>query len=63
MKRVSCSDDGIEYFFKATNAFDAIEKMLYTLNLKHEDKNATITCSRATVSLLHNGKTYRCIIK
>lgn len=62
MKTVFCLDDGIEYFFSAISGYDAIQKMLYTLNLKHEDKNAKIKlCNGRTWSLTHNNKTYSCL--
>lgn len=63
MLKVLCLDDNVEYFFNATSTYDAIQKMLYTLNLKHEDKNAKIKlCNGRTWSLTHNGKTYGCIM-
>jgi len=61
MNRVLCLDDGTEHYFIAENAHDAIKKMLYTLNLQHEDKNAKIElCNGRTWGLVHNGKTYGC---
>ena len=63
MKKVLCLDNGVEYFFTAISGYDAIQKMLYTLNLSHEDKNAKIElCNNRTWSLTHNNKTYACAI-
>ena len=63
MKKVFCLDDGMEYFFVAISGYDAIQKMLYTLNLKHEDKNAELElCNGRIWSLKHNGKTYACVM-
>ena len=63
MLKVLCLDDNVEYFFNTTSAYDALQKMLYTLNLKHEDKNAKIDlCNGRTWCLTHNGKTYGCIM-
>lgn len=61
MKKVLCLEDSVEYFFTAISGYDAIQKMLYTLNIAHEDKNAEIElCNGRTWSLKHNGKTYTC---
>ena len=61
MIKVFCLDDGSEYLFSATSGYDAIQKMLYTLNLSHKDRNAEIElCNGRTWSLKHNGKTYAC---
>lgn len=63
MKKVLCLDDGKEFIFTAISGYDAIQKMLYTLNLKHEDKNAKLElCNGRTWSLEHNGKTYACVM-
>lgn len=62
MKRVFCLDDGMDYFFSAISGYQAIQKMLYTLNLEHEDKNAELKlCNGRTWTLKHNGKIYACI--
>ena len=42
MIKVFCLDDGVEYLFSATSGYEAMQKMLYTLNLEHKDKNAEI---------------------
>lgn len=62
MKKVIALDDGTEYAFSTNNGYTAIKKLLYTLNLKSEDKNAKIElCNGRTWSLEHNGKTYACL--
>ena len=59
MKKVICLDDGKEFFFVAKNGYEAISKMLYTLNLSHEDKKAKIELYNNRVwSFVHNGKIY-----
>lgn len=61
MKKVLCLDDGKEYYFNAITGYDAIQKMLYTLNVSHKDESAEIElCNGRTWSLIHNGKTYGC---
>lgn len=63
MKKVFCLDNGTEYFFISTSGYDAIKKMLYTLNIYHKDDSAEIVlCNKRTWSLTHNGKTYACIM-
>ena len=59
MKKVLCLENGNEYYFDANNGYDAIQKMMYTLNISHEDKDANIElCNNRTWNLTHNGKTY-----
>lgn len=61
MVKVLCLDDGKKYYFDAFSGFEAINKMLYTLNLSYKDSNAKIElCNGRTWSLTHNGKTYSC---
>ena len=56
-------DNGTEYIFSSNNGFDAIQKMLYTLNLRYEDKGATVElCNGRTWCLTHNGMTYACAV-
>lgn len=63
MRKVFCLDDGTEYLFNTTNGYDAILKMLYTLNVKYKDSNAKLElCNGRTWSLQHNGKTYACMM-
>lgn len=61
MIMVFCLDTNEEFYFVADNGEDAINKMLYTLNVSHTDKNAKIQLiNNRTWSLVHNGKTYGC---
>lgn len=63
MKKVLCLEDGSEYFFNAISSYDAIQKMLYTLDIAHKDHGAEIElCNSRTWSLRHSGKTYACIM-
>lgn len=63
MKKVLCLDNGTEYLFDAASGYDAIQKMLYTLNLSCRDDKASIElCNGRTWSLTHDGKTYACIM-
>lgn len=62
MIRVLCLDDQKEYFVDAFNGREAMNKMLYALNLYHKDSNAKIElCNGRTWSLTHNGKIYACL--
>jgi hypothetical protein len=61
MIKVFCLDDGSEYLFSAASGYEAMQKMLYTLNLSHKDGNAEgELCNGRSWSLKHNGKTYAC---
>ena len=63
MKKVICLDTGAEYIISSISGYDAIQKMLYTLNLKHRDDNAQLSlCNGRTWSLVHNGQTYAAIL-
>ena len=48
------------YYFTANTPYEALRKMLYTLNLKHRDPDATInkTNSGLHLWLEHHGETY-----
>ena len=62
MQTVFCLDDGSKYMFSAGSGYEALQKMLYALNLAAEDKSAKITlCNGRTWSLIHMGKTYGCL--
>lgn len=64
MIKVFCLDDQSELHFFAKTPYEAMEKLIYTLNLSHLDKNARIElCNGRTLSVQHNGKTYGCIIR
>ena len=63
MRKVFCLDNEKEYYFDAISGYDAIQKMLYTLNLEHQDDNAKIELQNdRTWCLVHNGKTYGCLM-
>lgn len=63
MRTIICLDDGRTYTFSTDNSYQAIKSMLYTLNLEHEDKHAKINLHNGrTWSLVHNGKTYSCVV-
>jgi hypothetical protein len=63
MKKVLCLEDGLEYFFNAISGYDAIQKMLYTLDIVNKDYSAEIElCNGRTWSLRHSGKTYACVV-
>jgi hypothetical protein len=55
-------DDKKEYLFTATSGYDAINKMLYYLNLGKKDPNSKIEKLRYCWSLTHGGKTYSALI-
>lgn len=63
MKKVLCLDTGTEMYFSAKTGYEAMQKLIYTLNLSHKDINAKIEiCNNRTLSVLHNGKTYGCLM-
>lgn len=63
MKKVICLDNGTEFLFTTANGYDAIQKMLNFLNIKHKDKDAKVELHNGrTWSLEHSGKTYACTI-
>lgn len=57
---VKCLDDGKRYGFVVRTAYEALQKMIYTLNLNCKDDNAVInkTESGAHLWFEHSGKTY-----
>lgn len=62
MKKVICMEDKTEFYFDTNNGYDAMRKMLYTLNLSFFDKSAKIQLfNNRTYALEHNGKTYACL--
>lgn len=62
MKEVVCLDDGTKYLFNVSNGEEAINKMLYGLNLYWKDADAKIElCNNRTWCLTHKGKTYSCL--
>lgn len=63
MKRVFCLDDQTELYFSANSGYEAMQKLIYFLNLSHKDDNATIElCNGRTWSVVHNGKTYSSLV-
>jgi len=47
-----------EFHFIAESSHDAMRKMLYTLNLSHQDNTAEIIETDKGYSLTHNGMDY-----
>ena len=63
MKKIFCLDDGRELSFFAESGYEAMQKLLYYLNLSHQDNDAKIElCNGRTWSVVHNGKTYGCLM-
>lgn len=63
MIKVFCLDDRRELNFFANSGYEAMQKLIYFLNLSHKDDNAKITlCNNRTWSVVHNGKTYGCLV-
>lgn len=62
MKRIKvfCLDDGSTAVFLAKSAYDALEKMRYTLDLQNKDDGAEIkeTTSGRCLWFRHSGKIY-----
>ncbi len=60
LRYVMCLDTGISYGFIATTLYEAMRKMIYTLNISNEDSDAVInkTISGEHLYIEHNGKTY-----
>lgn len=65
MVMVLCLDDGCEYYFSARTPYEAMQKMIYTLELKHHDPLAMInkTESGRCLYIEHDGKTYATVNK
>lgn len=58
---VYCLDENMrEFIFLASSPYQAMQKMLYTLNLSHLDEQATIDITESGLhwTMDHNGKTY-----
>ncbi len=57
---VFCLDDGKQYWFTASTSYEAMQKMKYTLDLSHTDKDAVINKTESGMHLYmdHSGKTY-----
>ena len=52
-------------YFTARTPYEAMEKLLYTLNLKRKDTSAKIQLlgGGRTLSIIHNGETWSCLNK
>lgn len=63
LQRVFCLDDGKELYFSSKTPLQAMQSLIYYLNLSHEDKSAKIDLlgGGRTLSVVHNGKTYSCL--
>ena len=63
-RKVFCLDDGTWYSFSARTAYEALEKMKYTLDLKLKDPSAVInkTESGKVLWFEHSGKTYSVMV-
>ena len=55
---VFCLDTGKDMIFSAVDAMDAMEKAIYTLNLRKLDQNAKIIARSRCLIFDHDGKTY-----
>ena len=63
MIKIFCLDDQRELSFFASSGYEAMQKLIYFLNLSHKDDNAKIElCNGRTWSVVHSGKTYGCAI-
>ena len=58
--KVLCLDTGLEMVFSARTGLEAMQKALYTLDLRRLDKNAKIELAGGgrTLTMTHNGETY-----
>ena len=55
---VFCLDTNEDLVFSAVDAMDAMEKAIYTLNLKKQDPSAKIIERSRCLIFDHDGKTY-----
>lgn len=60
LRYVMCLDTGILYGFIATTPYEAMQKMIYTLNISNEKRDIIInkTISGEHLYIEHSGKTY-----
>lgn len=56
----TCLDDGRVHYFSAKTPYEALNKMVYTLNIGCKDDNATINKTESNLHLYveHSGKMY-----
>lgn len=57
---VFCLDNKREFIFLASSPYEAMRKMLYTLNLSHQDKEVKVSLTKSGLhwTMDHCGKTY-----
>ena len=60
MIEIRCAETGVKYFFKAKTPYEAMQKMIYTLNLSNNDSSVVInkTDSGLFLWIEHGEKTY-----
>lgn len=61
LRMVMCLETAEKFYFTAQTNRQAMECMLYTLNLRDKDSNATIGAVGRCYSMVHGGKTYTCL--
>lgn len=61
--RVFCLDTGEELHFVAWSPMDAMQQLIYYLNLSKKDPAAHVEVlgGGRTLSVVHNGKTWSCV--
>lgn len=60
--RVTCLDTDEALYFVAWSPMDAMQQLIYYLNLSHKDPTAAVQMlgGGRTLSVVHNGKTWSC---
>lgn len=63
--KIRCLEDDKTFSFNAETPYEALSKMMYTLNLKSFDKNCKInkTTSGRILYIEHKNKTYAIVNK
>lgn len=63
LRLVFCLDTGDELYFDARTPLEAMNKLIYYLNLSHKDDSAKVELSKTdrTLIVVHCGKTYGCV--
>ena len=58
LRKVVCLDTGEGLWFQAGTAYEAMQKLLYTLNLKKKDDSAKINITKSCLHLftIHCGQ-------
>lgn len=61
--RIHNMDTGADWTFQAWTAYEAMQKLLYSLNLSHRDDSAAINKTESGTLLYteHNGQTW-CVL-